>query len=558
MPKKILLLLFIFAWNCSSIDLVEKLYHNGVIWTGDSVNPDASAILIKGEKIVFIGSDSQAMSMVDENAIRIDLQGKFVTPGFIDNHVHFIMGGMQLSQVNLYDVTNKEEFQKRILETHAKLPEGKWMVGGNWDHEKWGGNYPDRSWIDQVVMERPVLLDRLDGHMALANSKALSLADINDLSVDPEGGIIQRDDNGNPTGVLKDNAIDLCSDLIPDESMDELDQALNRAMDHALSKGVTQVHDMGSGSWKDLAVYKRSLDRGDLKIRIKLFTWYENWKNILSYVEKNGSGNDWLKWDGIKGMMDGSLGSRTAWMNRPYLPDKEIHGKEAIPTVGIVTIQDTLDFKELLRQTDKAKIQHAVHAIGDKANDWILNEFEKIRIENGERDRRSRIEHAQHLSPSAIDRFSEENIIPSMQPFHIYDDGCWAHKRIGRELLSRTYVFRSLLDRGANLTFGSDWTVAPLDPLTGVHAAVTRKTRDNKNPGGWFPGEKISVAEALKCYTLNNAFAAFWDKTTGSLSVGKNADFVVHSKNLLTVDPDHILSSKVIRTVVAGRDHLFE
>ena len=211
MPKKILLLLFIFAWNCSSIDLVEKLYHNGVIWTGDSVNPAASAILIKGEKIVFIGSDSQAMSMVDENAIRIDLQGKFVTPGFIDNHVHFIMGGMQLSQVNLYDVTNKEEFQKRILETHAKLPEGKWMVGGNWDHEKWGGNYPDRSWIDQVVMERPVLLDRLDGHMALANSKALSLADINDLSVDPEGGIIQRDDSGKPTGILKDNAIALLS-----------------------------------------------------------------------------------------------------------------------------------------------------------------------------------------------------------------------------------------------------------------------------------------------------------------------------------------------------------
>ena len=290
----------------------------------------------------------------------------------------------------------------------------------------------------------------------------------------------------------------------------------------------------------------------------KLFTWYENWRDILSYVEKNGSGNDWLKWNGIKGMMDGSLGSRTAWMNKPYLPDHKTHGKETISTMGILTIQDTINFKELLRQTDKANVQHAVHAIGDKANDWILNEFAKIRLENGERDRRSRIEHAQHLSPSAIDRFSNEDVIPSMQPFHLFDDGSWAHKRVGFDLLSRTYVFRSLLDKGANLTFGSDWTVAPLDPLTGIHAAVTRKTRDNKNPGGWFPGEKISVAEALRCYTLNNAYAAFWDETTGSLSVGKNADFVVHSKNLLTVDPDHILSSKVIRTVVAGRDYLFE
>ena len=557
MPKRTLFLLM-FLWNCSSDDQVEKIYHNGIIWTGDQMNPEANAMIVRAEKIVFIGSNSQAMTMVNDNAIRIDLQGKFVTPGFIDNHVHFIMGGMQLSQVNLYDVTSKEEFQERILEKNAKLPEGKWMVGGNWDHEKWGGIYPDRSWIDQVVKDRPVLLDRLDGHMALANSKALVLADINDTTSDPDGGIIQRGLDGKPTGILKDHAIDLCRDLIPEESMEELDQALNKAMEHALSKGITQVHDMGSGSWSDLAVYKRSLDKGNLKLRVKLFTWYENWRDILSYVEKNGSGNDWLKWNGIKGMMDGSLGSRTAWMNKPYLPDHKTHGKETISTMGILTIQDTINFKELLRQTDKANVQHAVHAIGDKANDWILNEFAKIRLENGERDRRSRIEHAQHLSPSAIDRFSNEDVIPSMQPFHLFDDGSWAHKRVGFDLLSRTYVFRSLLDKGANLTFGSDWTVAPLDPLTGIHAAVTRKTRDNKNPGGWFPGEKISVAEALRCYTLNNAYAAFWDETTGSLSVGKNADFVVHSKNLLTVDPDHILSSKVIRTVVAGRDYLFE
>ena len=552
--KKVLLLL-ILSWHCSSIDPNEKVYFNGFIWTGDLVQPRASAMIVRGEKIVFVGSDFEAKSMVDADAILVDLQGNFVTPGLIDNHVHFINGGTQLSQVNLYDVSSKEEFQKRILEIHNLLPEGKWMLGGNWDHEKWGGSYPDRSWIDDEVIDRPVLLDRLDGHMALANGLALTMAKINKESVDPDGGIIQKDNNGVPTGILKDNAIALCSKLIPKVSNQELDEALNKAMNLALSKGITQVHDMGS--WEDLKTYKRSYDAGSLKIRVKLFTWYENWRDILKYVAQNGPGDDWLKWNGVKGMMDGSLGSRTAWMHRPYLPDRHSNEKEFIQTAGILTVQDTLEFKELLRKTDELEIQHAVHAIGDKANDWILDEFEKIRAENGERDRRSRIEHAQHLSPSAVDRFAEENIIPSMQPYHLYDDGCWAHKRVEYDLLRRTYVFKTLLSKGANLTFGSDWTVAPLDPLTGIHAAVTRKTRDNKNPNGWFPEEKISVDQALRCYTINNAFSAFWEETTGSLSVGKNADFVVHSHNLLTASSDEILKSKVVRTVVAGRDYLF-
>ena len=554
--KKNILTISLFVISCSSIEPVEKVYFNGSIWTGDPKNPMASSIIVRGETIEYVGSDEMALSMVAENATRIDLGGKFVTPGFIDNHVHFMTGGMQLEQVDLYDVTSKEEFQKRVFEIDQRLPKDKWMVGGNWDHEKWGGNYPDRSWIDEVVMDRPVLLDRLDGHMALANGKALMLANITDLTIDPSGGIIQKDGRGQPTGILKDNAIDLCRNLIPDNTMEELDKALERAMDHALSLGVTQVHDMGS--WKDLETYQRNLENGDLKIRIKLFTWYTNWKDILAYVSDNGPGGDWLKWDGIKGMMDGSLGSRTAWMNSPYLPDHSSTSKEVLPTVGILTIEDTLDFKRLLRETDKAKIQHAVHAIGDKANDWILDEFAKIRMENGDRDRRSRIEHSQHLSMIAIDRFSKENIIPSMQPYHLFDDGSWAHKRIEHDLLSRTYVFRTLIDGGANLTFGSDWTVAPLNPMTGIYAAVTRRTRDGKNPDGWFPNEKITVEEALRCYTSNNAYAAFWDATTGTLVPGKNADFVVHSHDLLNISQDDILESKVIRTVVGGRDHLFE
>ena len=551
-----LLPLVLTIYCCTSNETIEKVYYNGVIWTGDKDNPMASAIWVDGDKIQFVGTDDQVLKRSKDHIEKIDLGGRFVTPGFIDNHVHFMSGGLQLSRVDLRNVKSKKEFQELISKADNELNEGTWMQGGNWDHELWGGQYPDRSWIDEVVSNRPVFLDRLDGHMGLANSKALYLANITGDTDDPIGGIILKNSNGQPTGILKDLAMGLCIKLIPEPSSKELDLALKKATEYALSLGVTQVHDMGS--WTDLQTYKRNHSKDELNIRIKIYPWYTNWKDIIQNVRQNGTGDEWLRWDGIKGMMDGSLGSRTAWMHRPYLPETSTKNKEILPTVGIITLDDTTDFKYLLRETDKADIQHTVHAIGDKANDWILEEYAKIREELGEKDRRSRIEHSQHLSPSAIERFAKDDIIPSMQPYHLYDDGSWAHKRIGYDLLSRTYIFRSLIDSGANLTFGSDWTVAPLDPVKGIYAAVTRRTRDGKNPDGWFPNEKISVEEALMCYTINNAYAAFWEKTTGSIAAGKYADFVVHSSNLLTASNDELFKSKVMRTVIAGKDHIFE
>ena len=551
-----LLPLVLTIYCCTSNETIEKVYYNGVIWTGDKDNPMASAIWVDGDKIQFVGTDDQVLKRSKDHIEKIDLGGRFVTPGFIDNHVHFMSGGLQLSRVDLRNVKSKKEFQELISKADNELNEGTWMQGGNWDHELWGGQYPDRSWIDEVVSNRPVFLDRLDGHMGLANSKALSLANITGDTEDPVGGIILKNSNGQPTGILKDLAMGLCNKLIPEPSSKELDLALKKATEYALSLGVTQVHDMGS--WTDLQTYKRNHSKDELNIRIKIYPWYTNWKDIIQNVRQNGTGDEWLRWDGIKGMMDGSLGSRTAWMHRPYLPETSTKNKEILPTVGIITLDDTTDFKYLLRETDKADIQHTVHAIGDKANDWILEEYAKIREELGEKDRRSRIEHSQHLSPSAIERFAKDDIIPSMQPYHLYDDGSWAHKRIGYDLLSRTYIFRSLIDSGANLTFGSDWTVAPLDPVKGIYAAVTRRTRDGKNPDGWFPNEKISVEEALMCYTINNAYAAFWERTTGSIAAGKYADFVVHSSNLLTASNDELFKSKVMRTVIAGKDHIFE
>ena len=547
--------IFLLIFSGCSKNTIDKIYYNGVVWTADQKIPSATAMVLNEGVFLFVGEDKEALSMATDRTEIIDLKGNFVTPGFIDNHVHFISGGLQLSRVNLNDVSSKQEFQARIIEFDRALPKSSWILGGNWDHELWGGIYPNKSWIDEVVSDRPVFLDRLDGHMALANMKAMNLAGINSSTLDPPGGVIIRDQNSDPTGVLKDLAMDLVQNIIPEESSEEMDRALDRAMDYALSLGITQVHDMGS--WTDLETYRRNHSKENLKIRIKIYPWYTNWKNIIKYVQDYGPGDDWLRWNGIKGMMDGSLGSRTAWMHKPYLHGHNHNDKEKLPTLGVITIKDTTDFKYLLRETDNAGIQHAVHAIGDRANDWIINQFKDIANEHGSRDRRSRIEHSQHLSENAIREFASQNIIPSMQPYHLFDDGSWAHKRIGYDLLSRTYIFNTLIKSGANLTFGSDWTVAPLNPATGIFAAVTRKTRDGKNEDGWFPNEKISVEDALRCYTINNAYAAFWEKTTGSITVGKNADFIVHSMNYFDIDPEMILESKILRTVVGGKDYLF-
>ncbi|MBC8345949.1 MAG: amidohydrolase [Candidatus Marinimicrobia bacterium] len=543
MKKHILISTLLFIFACSMPE-VDKVYYNGNIWTGDSDNPFAEAIAVFQDRIIFVGNNENAMILAGDQTDKIDLKGAFVTPGLMDNHTHFMWGGFQIFSVNLREVSSKKEFQRRIKEFAQNLPDGAWMLNGNWDHELWGGELPDKSWIDDVIPNIPVHIGRLDGHMSLANQKAMDLANVNRQTSSPAGGIIIKDKDGNPTGVFKDEAMGLISRAEPPKTQGELDRAFQAAMDFALSIGVTQVHDMGS--WEDLETYIRAKEDGWLKIRIKAFPWYTNWERILSRVETHGPGDDWLRWDGIKGMIDGSLGSRTGWMYDPYLDDPS--------TRGIITLEDTTMFKKILRETDRANIQHAVHAIGDRANDWILNQFAEIRQENGKRDRRPRIEHAQHLSKSAVNRFADEHIIPSMQPYHVFDDASWAHKRIDPDRLSRTYYFNTLLKSGANLTFGSDWTVAPLSPIKGIYAAITRHTRDGKNPDGWYPDERLNVEEVLQCYTINNAYAAFREDITGSISMGKYADFVVHSVDFLTVTPDEILNSKVMRTVVGGKD----
>ncbi|MFC4311479.1 amidohydrolase [Steroidobacter flavus] len=524
----------------------DAIYFNANVWTGNAQQPKAEAIAIDDGNIVAVGTSADVRKLADAKTNAVDLKGAFVVPGFIDNHVHFINGGLALAQVDLRDAATRAEFTKRIAEAAAKTPKGQWIKDGNWDHELWGGELPTRDWIDKDTPNTPVFISRLDGHMALANSLVLKLAGVDEKTPDPAGGTIVRDKSGRPTGVLKDNAMNLVFKVIPPVSDQELAQGLERAMEHAVARGVTQVHDMGGiEDFRVLDLYRRTRASDKLRMRIYSFVPMAERQKAAEYKKQNGTGDEWLRWGGVKGFVDGSLGSTTAWFHKPY--------DDAPNTTGLTMVEPE-KLRAGIVEANQAGLHVAVHAIGDRANDWLLDAFEKIEQAGPKKDWRFRIEHAQHLTPAAIKRFGPLGVVASMQPYHAIDDGRWAEKRIGAERLKGTYAFRSLIDSGAHLTFGSDWPVAPLDPLTGIYAAVTRRTTDGANPNGWQPQQKITVAEALRSYTAENAWAGFQEGKVGVLKQGALADFAVLSKDLFAVPPAEIDKVKVVRTVVGGRE----
>jgi predicted amidohydrolase YtcJ len=539
------LLGLLFLFSCKHHEVADRIYLNAKIWTGDSSNPAASAIAIRDSLIVYVGNDYQPY--LGSHTELSDLHGKMMVPGFIDNHVHFLDGGYFLANINLRDVKSKAAFISAFRHYTDSARDSSWIRGGNWDHEAWGGELPKASWIDSISNGRPVFISRYDGHMGLANSTAMKLAGITKNTPNPPGGEIVRDPkSGEPTGILRDAATSLVIHVIPDPSAKDLDDALQRAAAHALSHGFTQVHDMGTyGGWIDMATYRRAAAAGHLPIRIYSFVAIRSWQKLDSFVRQNGWGNDRLHWGGLKGFVDGSLGSTTAWFYKPYL--------DAPNSTGL-QVTDTVLLRKWILEADSAGLHVATHAIGDHANDWILHVYEEAEKLHPLKDHRFRVEHAQHLSPTAIDRFVMMQVIPSMQPYHAIDDGKWAAKRLDSARLSRTYIFKTLIETGANLTFGSDWPVAPLDPLAGIYAAVTRRTLDDKNPNGWFPDQKISVEQALRCYTVNNAWAGFQENKTGKLKAGMLADFTVLSENLFTIAPENIRDTKILLTVVNGKE----
>lgn len=521
----------------------ELIMTGGTIWTGTKQHQMVSAVAVRSGRIVYLGTDKAVLRFLGPNTRHIELGGRLVVPGFSDSHTHFIDGGFALATVDLRPARSPREFAALLGRFAATQPAGRWITEGSWDHESWpGGPLPRHEWIDSVTRNNPVAVNRLDGHMIVANSLALQLAGITRDTPDPPGGTIVRDARtGEPTGVLKDGAMQLIWRVMPEPSQEELDDALHRAQANAVAHGVTMITDMGG--WNGLATYRRAHERGELKIRVYAFVPIDSWARMHDYILHEGIGDLRLKWGGVKGFVDGSLGSTTAWFYKPY--------DDAPNTSGLI-VTDTAKLRGWALAADNAHLQVALHAIGDHANDWTLDLYEWINAQNGSRDRRYRIEHAQHLTPQAIPRFAQLGVLPSMQPYHAIDDGRWAQKRIGPERIKTTYAFRSLLDAGARLMFGSDWTVAPLDPLLGIYAAATRRTIDDANPNGWIPEQKISVEDALRAYTVNNAYGAFSEHELGTLERTKRGDMVVLANNILKIDPVKIKDARVDFTIVNG------
>ena len=523
---------------------------NGRVWTGDRTAPWAEALAVTGDRLIAVGTNADVRQLAP-SVTPIDAGGRLVLPGFIDTHVHFVEGGLRLASVQLRDARTRDEFVRRIKAFASTVPAGTWITGGDWDHSLWGGELPSREWIDAVTPNHPVWINRLDGHMKLANSAALKAAGVTRATHDVAGGEIVRRHDGEPTGVLKDNAMALVDKVAPPPSPEIRRRAVTAAMRYVAERGVTTVHDMSSpeSAWDDLATYAALRKVNALNTRVYSVMPLADWERLRDVVARrehggaDGRGDDWLRIGGLKGFVDGSLGSHTAAFYEPF---------NDAPTDRGLLVNTPDDLYRWISGADKAGLQVMVHAIGDRANTILLDTYARVIAENAARDRRFRIEHAQHLKPNDIPRFAQLNVIASMQPYHAIDDGRWAERYIG-DRINTTYAFRSLIDAGATLSFGSDWFVAPPTPLEGIYAAVTRRTLDGKNPTGWVPQQKISVEEAVRAYTANAAYSSFDESRKGILSKGRLADFVMLDRNIFEIAPEEIGAVRVRLTVVGGK-----
>ena len=535
----------------AQVDLVAV---HGKVWTEDPQRPNAEAIAVSGHRIVAVGTDAQVMKLAGSQTRLLDLKGRRVVPGFNDAHVHFFWGGQGLASVQLTDAHSGQEFADRIAAFAKTRPAGEWIVDGNWDEQKWSPvQLPSHEQIDAVTPNNPVWVQRSDGHMTLANALAMKLAGITKDTPDVPGGFIGRDKDGNPTGIFKDAAKDLVERVIPPPSDAQVDAALLAAQKYALDNGVTSVQDMGfTGSHgADLQAlvlrgYQRLMAEGKWKVRVSARFPLDEGARLRNLGIMTNFGDDTLVIGSLKAFADGSLGSATAWFVQPFddqptnsgMPSEQLSHPE--------------EFFAKLQAADKAGNHIATHAIGDRANKTVLDLYERLEKEDGPVDRRLRIEHAQHLRREDIARFASLHVIASVQPYHCIDDGRWAETRIGHERASTTYAFRSLVDAGAVLALGTDWFVAPMNPMVTIYAATTRRTLDGKHPEGWFPEQKLTVAQSVHAYTVGSAFAESQDDIKGSLAPGKLADFDVLSDDIFHLDPVAIENVKIVATVLGG------
>jgi predicted amidohydrolase YtcJ len=525
----------------------DLIITNAKVWTVDQSRPTAQGVAVLGDRITAVGSNQDMDSWRGPKTRVIDADGKLLLPGFNDAHVHFVSGGKQLDSIQLNDATSSQEFARRIGERAKITPKGEWILGGNWDETKWNpAEMPTKELIDALTPDTPVFVSRYDGHMGLANSVALRLAGITAKTPDPPGGTIVRDAQGTPTGALKDAATDYIEKVIPPLSHDQRVKVVKRALRYAASVGVTSVQHMDA-SYADIAVYSELLQRGELTTRIYAAPLITHVEDQAKIGIRRAFGGPYLRIGALKAFADGSLGSGTAYFYEPFLNQGSNRGLLADEMHPISLMRDRY------MTADAAGLQICTHAIGDEGISTILDLYADVVKAHGEADRRFRIEHAQHMAAKDFDRFAQLHVIASVQPYHAIDDGRFAESHIGHDRASRTYAFRTFLDHGVRLAFGTDWEVAPLDPLLTVYAAVTRATLDGKNPNGWFPEQKLSVSETIEAYTMGSAYAEFQENEKGSITPGKLADMVLLSDDIFSINPVRIRDTKILKTFVGGK-----
>ena len=523
----------------------DVVFINGKVWTVNEKKPEAEAVVVKGDRIVFVGNNRKASRWIGPETRVVDLTGRLLLPGFNDAHVHFSDGGFSLIQLKLRGAEDRQDFAGRIGVYVRDLPRGAWATGGNWDHEAWPDKrYPDRWLVDPFTKDHPILVNRLDGHVALANSRALQIARITKTTPDPVGGFIERDPKtGEPTGILKDTAMELVSKHIPATPDSVRLKAVTAALKHAAELGITSVQDMSAEH--DYHLYQELLRTNRLSCRILAVMPIETHAERL-FEQGVGvhSGDSMLRIGSIKNFADGSMGAGSALFFEPYTDEPSTSGLSIYPKDRLMALVENGHSKGL---------QVITHAIGDKANRWVLDAYEAAIRKTGPKGLRHRIEHAQVVLPEDLPRFAELGVIASIQPSHCIDDMRWAEKRIGKKRCAYAYMYKSFFDAGADVAFGTDWPVEPLTPMLGLYACVTREYPEGGPEGGWYPDQIITMKQAVRSYTLGSAFAQHEESDLGTIEPGKLADLIVLDKDIFSISPKEILETRVDLTMVGGR-----
>jgi len=520
----------------------DLVFRGGQVFVAKG-RPRVQALAIEGERVLAVGSDAEIAPLIGPQTRVVELRRRLLVPGFNDAHVHFLDGGFGLLSVDVRSAKDQAELAWRLGQHAKTLPRGTWILNGNWDHESWPRKeLPTRHAIDEVTPDHPVFVSRLDGHLALANSLALRLAGITRETPEVPGGTIVRDQEGEPTGVLKDNAMDLVSKVVPEATREMNLRAARAALKEAARVGVTTVQD--NSPTDALPVYQELRARAELTVRLYVWRYASALSPMIAAGVRTGLGDSWIRLGALKILADGSMGAGTAAFFVPYADDATTRGLLLYP-------QEELE--RMILRADQAGFQLAVHAIGDRANSLVLEAFEKAAQANGPRDRRFRIEHAQVVRKSDLARYQRLGVIASIQPSHCIDDMRWAEKRIGPLRMRDAYNFASFTQAGIPVAFGTDWFVEPLDPRLGLYAAVTRELPEGGPAGGFLPEQKLSLEEAIDLYTRGSAYAEFAEVEKGTLEPGKLADLVIFAKDLFAIPPRAILSTPVDLTVVGGR-----